>query len=78
MKRKNSLSKSGAEQNKGAGSIAFRTDSDFAIGKNRKGLPEMTTVRTQQRNIDARNQWSLRVGLGHTCVRRNLMRPMGH
>ena len=56
MKWKNPPSESGAEQNKSAGSRAFRTDSDFAIGKGRKSLSEIATVRAEQRDIDARNQ----------------------
>ena len=56
MKRKNPFRESRAEQNKSASSRAFRTDSDFAIGKGRKSLPEIATVGTEQRDIDARNQ----------------------
>ena len=55
MKWKNSLGESGAEQNKCAGSCAFRTDSDFGIGSEGEGLPEIATVRTKQRDIDARD-----------------------
>ena len=56
MTWKDTFRESGAEQNKSAGSRAFRTDSDFAIGKGRKSLPEIATVRTEQRDIDARDQ----------------------
>jgi hypothetical protein len=56
MKRKNPLRESRAEQNESAGSRAFRTDSDFAIGKDCKSLSEIATVGTEQRDIDARNQ----------------------
>jgi len=56
MKRKCSSCEPGAEQNKSARSLAFRTDSDFAIGKGRKSLPEIATMGTQQGDIDARNQ----------------------
>jgi len=56
MKWKNPPSESGAEQNKSAGSRAFRTDSDFTMGKRRKSLPEIATVGTEQGNIDARDQ----------------------
>lgn len=56
MKRKRSLCKSGAEQNKGASPRALRTNSDFSIGKSRKSLPEFATVGAQQGNIDARDQ----------------------
>jgi hypothetical protein len=55
MKWKNPFRESGAEQNKSARSCAFRTDSDFGIGSERKGLPEIATVRTKQRDIDARD-----------------------
>src|ERR1044071_1316093 len=77
MKRKSSPGESGAEQNKSAASRAFRANSDCRIGKSRKSLPEIATVRTKQRDIDARDQRSLRAALGHYCVRRKLMRPMG-
>ena len=76
MKWKRSLCKSGAEQNKGAGPRALRTNSDFSIGKSRKSLPEFTTVGAKQGNIDARNQWSMRVALGHRCVRGELVRSI--
>lgn len=56
MKRKNSLRESGAKQNKSARSRAFRTDSDFTIGKRRKSLPEIATAGTEQRDIDTRDQ----------------------
>jgi hypothetical protein len=59
MKRKNPPGESGAKQNKGARSRAFGTDSDFAIGKGCTSLPEITTVGTEQGDIDARHQWSL-------------------
>jgi hypothetical protein len=65
IKRKNPLRESGAKQNKSAGSRAFRTGSDFAIRKGSKGLPEFATVGTEQGDIDARNQWGLRVALGY-------------
>ena len=69
MKRKCPFCEPGAEQNKSTSPRAFRTDSDFAIGKGRKSLPEIATVGTQQGNIDARDQWSLRAALGHYYVR---------
>lgn len=78
MKRKSPLCESGAEQNKSATSTAFRTNSDCGIGKSRKSLPEIATVGTQQGDIDARNQWSLRIALGSYGVRRKLMRPIRH
>ncbi|HEX3092195.1 MAG TPA: hypothetical protein VHW72_06210 [Candidatus Angelobacter sp.] len=56
MKRKNSFRESGAKQNKSARSRAFRTESDFTIGKRRKSLSEIATVGTEQRDIDARDQ----------------------
>jgi hypothetical protein len=59
MKRKNPSGESGAEQNKGAGPSAFRTDGDFAIGKSGKRLPEFSTVGAEQGDINARDQWSL-------------------
>ena len=77
MKRKRPLCESGAEQNKSAASTAFRADSDCRIGKSRKSLPEIATVRAKQGDIDARDERSLRVALGYYCVRRKLMRPMG-
>jgi hypothetical protein len=72
MKRKNAPCESGAEQNKSARPRAFRTNSDFSVGKSREGLPEIATLGTKQSDIDTWNQWRLRVN-----VRRNLMRPMG-
>ena len=74
MERKRSLCKSGAEQNKGAGPRTLRTNSDFSIGKSRKSLPEFATVRTEQRDIDARDQRSLLVTLDN-CVHGKRMRP---
>jgi hypothetical protein len=65
MKWKNSLRESGAEQNKSARSRTFRADSDFAIGKCRKSLPEIATVGTEQGDINARDQRSLRTTAGH-------------
>jgi hypothetical protein len=59
MKRKDPSGESGAEQNKGAGPSAFRTDGDFAIGKSGKRLPEFSTVGAEQGDINARDQWSL-------------------
>lgn len=59
MKRKNPFCETGAEQNKSARSRTFRTNSNFAIGKGRKSLPEIATVGTQQGDINARDQWSL-------------------
>jgi len=78
MKRKRSTCEPIAEQNKSARSRAFRTDSDFAIGKGRKSLPEIATVGTQQGDINARDQWRLRIGLSGYSVRRRLMLPIGH
>lgn len=78
MKRKYPSCESGAEQNKSARSRALRTDSDFAIGKGRKSLPEIATVGTQQGDIDARDQWSVRIPLRDYSVRRKLMLPVGH
>lgn len=78
MKRKQFFREPGAKQNKSARSRAFRTDSDFAIGKGRKSLPEIATMGTQQGDIDARNQWSLRIALSDYSVRRKLMLPVGH
>jgi hypothetical protein len=77
MKRKSSPGESGAEQNKSAASTAFRASSDCSIWSERKSLPEIATVGTEQSDIDAREQRSLRVSLGYYCVRRKLMRPMG-
>ena len=76
MKRKRSLRESGAEQNKSAAAGAFRTDSDFGSGSERKGLPEFAAVRTEQGDIDTWDQRRLRVALGR-CVRGKLMRSMG-
>jgi len=56
MKWKNPPGESEAEQNKRAGSRAFRPDSDFTIGKRLKSLPEIATVGTEQGDIDARDQ----------------------
>ena len=78
MKREHPFCEPGAEQNKGARARAFRTDSDFAIGKGRKSLPKIATMGTQQGDIDARNQWSLRIALVDGSVRRKLMLPAGH
>ena len=77
MERKCSSCEPGAEQNKSARSRAFRADSDFAIRKDRKSLPEIATVGTQQGDIDARDQRSLRIALGDYRVRRKLMLPVG-
>jgi hypothetical protein len=79
MKRKKALRESGAKQNKSAQSCAFRTDSDFGIGSERKSLPEIATVGTKQRDIDAWDQWSLRRRRSAFCyLRRRLMQPVGH
>ena len=56
MKRERPLCESGAEKNKSTASIAFRTNSDCSTGKSRKSLPEITTVGTKQRDIDARDE----------------------
>jgi hypothetical protein len=77
MKRKSPPGESRAEQNKGAASTAFRTSSDCCIWSEHKSLPEITTVGTKQRDVNTRDQWSLRVALGHNCVRRRLMQPTG-
>lgn len=77
MKRKSPLGESGAEQNKSARSRAFRTDSDFGSGSERKSLPEIATVGTKQSNINAREQQSLRAALRHYRVGRKLMRRIG-
>ena len=78
MKRKNPPCESGAEQNKNTGPRAFRTHGDFSVGKRRKSLPKFATLGTKQRDINAREQWSLRVALSYCHVRRNLMRPIGY
>ena len=78
MKRKHPFCEPGAEQNKSASSRAFRTDSNFAIGKGRKSLPEIATVGTQQGDIDTRNQWGLRIALGDYRVRGKMMLPVRH
>jgi len=77
MKRKSPLRESGAEQNKSARTRAFRTDSDFAIRKGRKSLPEIATMGTQQGDINARDQWGLQIALDDYSVRRKLMLPAG-
>ena len=75
MKRKNPLCEPEAEQNKNTRSRAFRTVSDFAIGKGRESLPEIATVGTEQSDINARDQCRWRIALSNYSVRRL---PIGH
>lgn len=78
MKRERPFCEPGAEQNKSARSRAFRTNSNFAIGKGRKSLPEIATMGAQQGDIDARDQRRLRIALDDYSVSRRLMLPIGH
>jgi hypothetical protein len=72
VKRKKPLGESGTEQNKSTGPRTFRTDSDVAIWKRRKRLPEITTVRAEESDINARDERSLRAGVGYYWVRRRV------